>query len=66
MSDPAIDRKQAFQYLKLHMDKDAQRFNKTILNTPISQPEYDLYLFLPCSTALVPGLIVNASPFKSA
>lgn len=44
MTDPAIDRKTAFQYLKLHMDKDAQRFNKTILNVPISQDEYDLYL----------------------
>ncbi|EZQ12069.1 glycoside hydrolase family protein [Acinetobacter sp. Ver3] len=44
MSDPAIDRKQAFEYLKLHMDKDAQRFNKTILNIPVSQGEYDLYL----------------------
>lgn len=44
MSDPAIDRKQALEYLKLHMNKDAQRFNKTILNIPISQPEYDLYL----------------------
>jgi len=44
MTDPEIDRKQAFEYLKLHMNKDAQRFNKTILNIPISQPEYDLYL----------------------
>ena len=44
MTDPAIDRKTALQYLKLHMDKDAQRFNKTILNVPISQDEYDLYL----------------------
>lgn len=44
MTDPAIDRKTALNYLKLHMDKDAQRFNKTVLNIPISQPEYDLYL----------------------
>lgn len=44
MTDPAITRAQAIQYLKLHMDKDAQRFNKTILNTPIYQTEYDLYL----------------------
>lgn len=44
MNDPAIDRKQAFEYLKLHLDKDAQRFNKSILNIPISQREYDIYL----------------------
>lgn len=44
MTDPAIDRKTALQYLKLHMDKDARRFNKTILNIPVSQGEYDLYL----------------------
>jgi len=44
MTDPAIDRKTALQYLKLHMNKDAQRFNKTVLNIPISQDEYDLYM----------------------
>jgi lysozyme len=44
MSDPAITRKQAFEYLKAHIDKDAQRFNKTILNVPISQTEYDVYI----------------------
>ncbi len=44
MSDPAITRKQAFKYLKAHIDKDAQRFNKTILNVPISQTEYDVYM----------------------
>lgn len=44
MSDPAITRKQAFEYLKAHIDKDAQRFNKTILNVPISQTEYDVYM----------------------
>ena len=26
------------------MDKDAQRFNKTLLNIPISQKEYDIYM----------------------
>lgn len=44
MTDPAITRKQAFEYLKAHIDKDAQRFNKTILNVPISQTEYDVYM----------------------
>ena len=44
MSDTAITRKQAFEYLKAHIDKDAQRFNKTILNVPISQTEYDVYM----------------------
>lgn len=44
MSDHAITRKQAFEYLKAHIDKDAQRFNKTILNVPISQTEYDVYM----------------------
>ncbi|MFZ5393316.1 glycoside hydrolase family protein [Acinetobacter seifertii] len=44
MTDPAITRKQAFDYLKFTMNKDAQPFNKTLLNIPISQVEYDLYL----------------------
>ncbi len=44
MTDPAITRKQAYEYLKAHIDKDAQRFNKTILNVPISQTEYDVYM----------------------
>ena len=44
MSDTAVTRKQAFEYLKAHIDKDAQRFNKTILNVPISQTEYDVYM----------------------
>ena len=44
MSDPAITRKQGLEYLKAHMDKDAVRFNKTILNVPISQTEYDVYM----------------------
>ena len=44
MSDPAITRKQGLEYLKAHIDKDAQRFNKTILNVPISQTEYDVYM----------------------
>lgn len=44
MSDPAITRKQGLEYLKAHMDKDAVRFNKTLLNIPISQIEYDVYM----------------------
>lgn len=44
MTDPAITRKQAFEYLKFTMNKNAQTFNKTLLNIPISQAEYDLYL----------------------
>lgn len=44
MTDPAITRKQAFDYLKFTMNKDAQPFNKTLVNIPISQVEYDLYL----------------------
>lgn len=43
LSDPAITRKQAFEYLKTHMNKDAQRFNKTLQNVKISQQEYDQY-----------------------
>lgn len=44
MTDPAITRKQAFEYLKFTMNKNAQPFNKTLLNIPVSQAEYDLYL----------------------
>ncbi|MGX4758622.1 glycoside hydrolase family protein [Acinetobacter baumannii] len=44
MTDPAITRKQAFEYLKFTMNKDAKPFNKTLVNIPISQVEYDLYL----------------------
>lgn len=44
MTDPAITRKQAFEYLKFTMNKDAKSFNKTLVNIPISQVEYDLYL----------------------
>ncbi|MDC5214758.1 glycoside hydrolase family protein, partial [Acinetobacter baumannii] len=44
MTDPAITRKQAFEYLKFTMNKDAKAFNKTLLNIPISQTEYDLYI----------------------
>lgn len=43
MSDPAITRKQAFDYLKYHMDKDSVPFNKTLQGVKLSQKEYDLY-----------------------
>lgn len=44
MSDSAITRKEAFEYLKLHMNKDAQGFNQTLRNVLVSQSEYDLYM----------------------
>ena len=44
MSDPPITKKQGLEMLKAHMTKDAQRFNKTLLNVPLSQAEYDLYM----------------------
>lgn len=43
MSDPPITRKQGFEYLRAHMDKDAVRFNTTLQNIRLSQEEYDLY-----------------------
>jgi GH24 family phage-related lysozyme (muramidase) len=44
MTDPPITRKQGLELLKAHMNKDAQHFNKTLINVPISQIEYDQYL----------------------
>lgn len=44
MTDPPITRKQGLELLKAHMNKDAVRFNKTLLNIPISQTEYDVYM----------------------
>jgi len=44
ITDPPITKKQAAEYLQIHMNKDAQRFNKTLLNVPLSQAEYDLYM----------------------
>ena len=44
ITDPPITPKQGLEYLKAHMDQEAQRFNKTLLNIPISQQEYDLYM----------------------
>ena len=35
ITDPPITPKQGLEYLKAHMDQEAQRFNKTLLNIPI-------------------------------
>lgn len=44
MTDPKITEKQATEYLKFHIDKDAKIFNKSLLGVPLSQTEYDLYM----------------------
>ena len=44
MTDPKITQKQATEYLKFHINKDAKIFNKTLLGVPLSQAEYDLYM----------------------
>lgn len=44
ITDPKITHKQATEYLKIHMAKDAKIFNKTLLGVPLSQTEYDLYM----------------------
>lgn len=44
ITDPPITKKQATEYLKFHIDKDAKIFNKTLLGVPLSQTEYDLYM----------------------
>ncbi|RLZ08775.1 lysozyme [Acinetobacter sp. 2JN-4] len=44
MSDPAISREKGMYFLRYHMNKDADRFNKTILNVPIYQYEYDAFI----------------------
>ncbi|MDK1683462.1 lysozyme [Acinetobacter terrestris] len=44
MTDPKITEKQATEYLKFHIDKDAKIFNKSLLGIPLSQTEYDLYM----------------------
>ena len=44
MTDPKITQKQATEYLKFHISKDAKIFNKTLLGVPLSQTEYDLYM----------------------
>ncbi|WP_180102216.1 lysozyme [Acinetobacter sp. YH12126] len=44
MTDPKITHKQATDFLKFHINKDAKIFNKTLLGVPLSQTEYDLYM----------------------
>lgn len=44
MTDPKITQKQATEYLKFHINKDAKIFNKSLLGIPLSQTEYDLYM----------------------
>ena len=44
MTDPKITQRQATEYLKFHIDKDAKIFNKSLLGVPLSQTEYDLYM----------------------
>lgn len=44
MSDPAITKKQAHEYLKAHINKDAVRFNRSLDGVKLSQGEYDLYM----------------------
>ena len=44
ITDPPITNKQATEYLKFHINKDAKIFNKTLLGIPLSQTEYDLYM----------------------
>ena len=44
MLDKEISKKQAFEYLKEHIVKDSKVFNQSILNIPISQEEYDIYM----------------------
>ena len=44
MTDPAITREQGMYFLRHYMNEDAKRFNKTILNVPIYQHEYDAFI----------------------
>lgn len=44
MSDPAITKDQGKKYLKMHMTKEGEKFNKTLQGVKISQKEYDLYM----------------------
>lgn len=43
-TDPKITYKQATEYLKIHMAKDAKTFNKSLAGIALSQDEYDLYM----------------------
>lgn len=44
MSDPAITKAQGQKYLKLHMTKEGEKFNKTLSGVKLSQTEYDIYM----------------------
>lgn len=44
ITDRAIDKKTAMQWLNIHMTKDAAKFNKTLQAVKLSQEEYDLYM----------------------
>ncbi len=44
ITDPPIDKKTGMEYLRIHMNKDAQRFNKSLQGVKLSQDEYDLYM----------------------
>ena len=44
ITDPKITHKQATEYLKIHMAKDANIFNKSLAGIALSQDEYDLYM----------------------
>lgn len=44
LTDPKITKKQATEYLKIHIVKNAKIFNKTLLGIPLTQTEYDLYM----------------------
>ena len=44
ITDPKITHKQATEYLKIHMAKDAKIFNKSLSGIALSQDEYDLYM----------------------
>lgn len=44
MSDDAITRAEGMYFLRHYLNKDAQKFNKTIVNIPIYQNEYDAFI----------------------
>ena len=44
MTDKPITKERAAELLKVHMNKDARIFNKSLLGVPLSQTEYDLYM----------------------
>ncbi|NHC02312.1 lysozyme [Acinetobacter sp. 187] len=44
MTDPAVTREQGMHFLRHYMKKDALQFNKTVLNVPMYQHEYDAFI----------------------